>query len=147
MSHSPLHLNKVVSGLTYLAGRVALLWQRAAVRRAQFSAAYEAIDNHRTRTKRPASGGPEDSHLDTSSLHRLREIHRDLDRNNPVIEGLFTMEVDEIIGEGAVIQAKSDDEQWNKTAEALWKEKMIDQPCDRTGRFTFPEFLGLQFQG
>jgi lambda family phage portal protein len=45
------------------------------------------------------------------------------------------------------IQAKSGDEQWDKRAEALWKEAMIDQPCDRTGRFTFPEFLGLQFMG
>ena len=136
-----------MSGINYLAGPLAVPFQKAAIQRAKFSAAYEAIDNHRTRKKRNDQSGPEDSHLDGSSLHQLRDIHRDLDRNNPIVEGLFTMEVDEIIGEGPVIQAKSGDEQWDKKAEALWKEKMIDQPMDRQGRFTFPEFLGLQFMG
>jgi len=136
-----------MSGLNYLAGPLAIPFQRAAIQREKFSAAYEALDNHRTRKKRNDQSGPEDAHLDSSSLHELRDIHRDLDRNNPIVEGLFTMEVDEIIGDGPVIQAKSGDDDWDKKAEDLWKQKMLAQPMDRTGRFTFPEFLGLQFMG
>ena len=135
----------MIAGLKYLAGPVSVFWQQAAMRQAQFSAAYEALDGTRTRKKRNNVTGPEDHQLDTTALHSLRNIHRDYDRNHPIIEALFTMEVDEIIGEGPIIQAKTEDSEWNIRAEALWKEQMCDQPCDRSGRFTFPEFLGLQF--
>jgi lambda family phage portal protein len=134
-----------MSGINYLAGPIALPFQKAQLSRAKFSAAYEAIDKTRLRKKRTSTAGPEDRYLNTASLNGLRDIHRDLDRNNPIIEGLFTMEVDEIIGEGPVLQAKSGDKDWDKEAEKLWREEMVEQPMDRSGRFTFPEFLGLQF--
>lgn len=119
--------------------------KRAYLRRAyQFS--YDAIDGHRTRKKRTSiGGGTGDTHLTENNLFKLREINRELTRNNPLIEGLFETERDGIIGSGPTIQARTEDTKLNAELEAAWKELMLQKPCDVSGRFSFDQFLGVLF--
>jgi len=118
---------------------------KAQLRRLQFRAAYDALDRHRTRKKRFGLGGSADTQLNSGTLDGLREIHRELMRNNPIIKGLLKMERDEIIGAGPTIQARTEDEGWNRAAEQLWQEEMIDKKIDVTGRLNFNRLLRMQF--
>lgn len=114
--------------------------RRAMLRRAhRFS--YDALDQHRTRKKRSITEGTGDLHLTDANLDKLRMICRDLGRNNPLIKGMFRKLATNIIGTATKIQARTEDEGWNKAAEELWKEEMINKPCDVTGRFNLHAFL------
>jgi len=120
---------------------------KAAFRRAQFRAAYEALDQSRIRKKRSGTGGTGDSQLTGSSLSQLREIHRDYMRNNPLIEGMLLTVLDEIFGEEVKVQAQTEDPKWNEQAEQLWQDEMVVKPCDVTGRFNINQAHGLQYLG
>lgn len=116
----------------------------AGLRRHAARFAYDAVKSHRLNTKRSGLGGTADSQLDVFTLDGLREICRELCRNNALISGLLKTERDGIVGDGVDIQARTSDDSedgWNHTAERLWKEDMIDHPCDATGRFNFNEYL------
>jgi len=122
------------------------IWPKHAFDQARYRMAYDAIDGMRTRTKRTNTGGTGDKHLTDSSLDGLREIQRDMMRNNPLVEGLLLLELDEIVGEEyPKIQALTADEGWNKEAEASWKEELVKTPCDVTGRFNVNQLIGLAF--
>jgi lambda family phage portal protein len=116
-----------------------------AYKRLAFRQAYEVLDKHRTRTKRSLAGGTGDITLDEHSLSELREIARDLSRNNPLAIGLLRTERNSIIGSGPKIEARSADEGWNREAEAAFKETMLDSPCDVTGRFNFNKLLKIGY--
>jgi lambda family phage portal protein len=119
---------------------------RIAFERAQYRMAYDAIDGSRTRRKRGSLGGTADTHLCDRSLDGLREIQRDMMRNNPLVEGLLLLEVDEVMGECyPKVQALTDDKGWNKDAEALWNGHMVETPCDVTGRFDVNTLMGLAY--
>lgn len=119
---------------------------RIAYNRRQYRFAYDALDGHRTRRKRTVRGGTGDQHLDETSLSGLREIHRDFMRNNPMVEGLLLLEVDEICGDVyPKIQALTADKVLNKELEYAWRETMIDRPCDITGRFNMCELVGMTY--
>jgi lambda family phage portal protein len=120
---------------------------KAAFRRAQFRAAYEALDQSRIRKKRSGMGGTGDSQLTGANLSQLREIHRDYMRNNPQIEGMLLTALDEIFGEEVKVQAQTDDSSWNEQAEQLWQDEMVNKPCDVTGRFNINQAHGLQYLG
>jgi len=124
---------------------VGIVSPRAAYRRKQYRFAYEALDSHRTRTKRSGLGGTGDSHLTETNLYNLREIHRELMRNNPIVKGLLRMETDQLIGEGPIIQSKTDDKGWNDASETLWAEEMVEKPCDLTGRLNVNECIKNSF--
>ncbi|MHC4617220.1 MAG: phage portal protein [Planctomycetota bacterium] len=118
---------------------------RTAYRRKAYRFGYEAIDRHRTRKKHPAGGGTGDTHLTERSLTELREIARDMSRNNPLANGLLKIERNGIIGSGITAQARTQDDALNNELEAAWKEQMLDQPCDVTGRFNFNQFVRKAF--
>jgi len=118
---------------------------KMALKRKQYQFAYDALDKTRTRRKRIGTGGTADQQLTYSALYQLREISRELMRNNAVVKGLLKTERDGLIGSGVQMQARTDDDKWNQTAEDLWREEMIDQPCDITGRFNFNQYLRIYF--
>jgi len=102
---------------------------------------YDILDKHRTRKKRTLGGGTGDQHLTDANLDKLREICRDLGRNNPLVKGIFRKLATKIVGTDMKIQARTEDEGWNTAAEQLWKEEMVNVPCDVTGRFNIHAFL------
>lgn len=54
-------------------------------------------------------------------LATAREISLQLDRDNGIYSGLIDRAVDNILGEGFGLQARTEDEQFNAAAEALWR--------------------------
>ena len=64
-----------------------------------------------------------------------------MSRNNPLAKGMLKTERDGVIGSKIPVQARSDDSVWNAEAEAIWKEELIDRPCEVTGRFNFIKVL------
>lgn len=118
---------------------------RAAYRRKAYRFGYEILDKHRTRKKRNLTGGTGDTHLDEISLDKLREISRELSRNNALANGLLKIERNGVIGSGPKIQARTDDKNLNIEIEAAWRETMIDAPCDVTERFNFNKFVRTMF--
>jgi len=143
----------MANGSTNLADRVSkkfdkivgIFSPKAMIKRAQFRAAYEALDKHRTRTKRTKSGGTGDTHLTGDNLYELREIQRDFMRNNPIVKGVLKTERDEVAGIGPRIEARTADPGWNTAAEQLWKEQMVETPCDVTGRFNINQIFRMAF--
>ena len=117
----------------------------AALSRARHRFAYEVLDNSQVRKKRSGLAGTGDKHLTANNLGRLREITRDLSRNNPLAKGLLKTERDGVIGSGVKIQARTNDKKFNEKAEKLWTEYMVQQACDVTGRFNFNKLLSTSY--
>ena len=120
---------------------VGVLSPRAAMMRRSYRFGYDILDKHRTRKKRLDMGGTGDWHLSQEKLGKLREICRDLGRNNPLVKGIFRKLATKIVGTQTKIQARTEDESWNTAAEELWKEEMVNVPCDVTGRFNIHAYL------
>ena len=120
---------------------VGVISPRWAMMRKSYRFGYDILDKHRTRKKRSDMGGPGDWHLSEEKLDRLREICRDLGRNNPLVKGIFRKLATKIVGTATKIQARTEDKGWNQAAEQLWKKEMVDRPCDITGRFNVHAFL------
>jgi len=114
---------------------------RRAMLRKSYRFGYDILDRHRTRKKRSDMGGTGDQHLTDTNLAELREICDDLANNNPLVKGIFRKLATKIVGTATMIQARTEDEGWNKGAEQLWKEEMVDVPCDVTGRFNIHAYL------
>jgi lambda family phage portal protein len=90
-------------------------------------------------------GGTGDTQLTEGNLYQLREIHREMLRNNPLAKGLLKTERDGVVGPAITIQARTEDDGFNDEIEAAWKEKMLDSPCDITGRFNFNSLLRMAY--
>lgn len=120
---------------------VGIISPKAAAYRKAARFYYDAVNSSdRLNKKRSGMGGTADTQLDEHSLWKQREICRELGRNNPLVSGLLKTEADGVVGEGVSIQAATDDDGWNEKAEQLWKEEMLDRPCEVTGRFNFNEY-------
>ena len=117
----------------------------AAYKRKACRFAYDAIDGHRTRKKRGKHTGTADRQLTASALTELREIARDLGRNNPIAVGLLRTERNGVIGIGPKIEARTEDDGYNREAEAIWKEEMQDMPCDVKGVSNFSHYIRTAF--
>jgi len=120
---------------------VGVLSPRAAMMRRSYRFGYDVLDKHRLRKKRTLLGGTGDWHLSQEKLDELREICRDLGMNNPLVKGIFRKLATKIVGTETKIQAKTEDEGWNTAVEELWREEMVNVPCDVTGRFNFHAYL------
>ena len=130
---------------TALDDYVGVLSPRAAMMRKSYRFGYDILDKHRTRKKRSDMGGTGDWHLSQEKHDQLREICRDLGRNNPLVKGIFRKLATKVVGTATTIQARTDDKEWNKAAEALWKEEMVNMPCDVTGRFNIHAYLKMLY--
>lgn len=119
---------------------------KRAYERAQYRFAYNILSKSRLHKKRIGLSGTGDNQLTEKNLGELRDICRDLGRNNPVAKGLLKTEAGGVVGSDTVIQAKTEDEGWNSAAETLWRAEMIDSTCDVTGRFNFHNFLNKSFR-
>jgi len=135
--------NRLADGLDRLT--LAVSPKRAYLRRA-YRFAYDALDRSRTQKPRTGLGGSGDAHLTEQALSGLREICRDMGRNNPIVKGLLHTEAKGVVGSETKVEAHTADEGWNEAAERLWKAEMVDQPCDVTGRFNFHKLLNLAYQ-
>ncbi len=113
---------------------------------AQFAASYDVLDRTRLRKKRSTITGTGDVHLTEQALSDLREACRDLGRNNPIIKGMLKVEANGVVGRSTRIEVKSSDKIFNKDAEALWRERLVEQPCEVTGRFGFHKTLRTIFE-
>jgi lambda family phage portal protein len=110
----------------------------------QFAASYDILHGDRSRKGYVKSLlGTGDTHLTEQALSDLREVARDASRNDPVIKGLLETYAEGIVGTELPIQSRGSDEGWNKAREAMWKEQMVDRPCDSSGRFSFPHCIFL----
>lgn len=126
------------------------LFDRAAVTRGfqrsvtEFAASYDILHGDRTRKGLVRSlTGTGDTHLTEQALSDLRETARDASRNDPVVKGLMESYAEGIVGTEVPIQARSSDADWNEAREASWKERMVDRPCELSGRFSFPHVVFL----
>jgi lambda family phage portal protein len=122
---------------------IGLFSPERAFKRKQYRFAYDAIDGTRLRKLRSNIGGTGDTHLTDIALWKLREICRDLERNNPLVKGILRTDRDSVIGSGVRIEAKTQDKDWNQQAEDLFNEWALS--CEVTGRFTFNQFLRLAY--
>jgi len=120
---------------------VGVLSPASALKRAQYRFAYDVLSKHRTHTKRSGTWGFGDQQLDEHTQSELREIARDMSRNNPVIKGMLKTERDGVVGQSAKVQARSGDNKFDEDIEAAWKERMLLSRCDLTGRFNFNQLL------
>lgn len=128
-----------------LDGVVGVFSPKKAFERKQYRFAYDAIVKSRTRKKRVGLGGTGDSHLTESNLYELREICREMCRNNPLVKGLLRTETDGVVGTGVKFQARTEDEGWNDEVEEIWKEEMVETACDVTGRHCINKVFDLCF--
>jgi lambda family phage portal protein len=127
-------------------GPVGILSPSAALRRAQYRMAYEILDGSGQRKQRTKAAGTGDAILTELRLANLRDISRDLVRNNSIVEGMLNTEANDVVGEsGPMIQAATDDKGWNAAAERLWKSTMIDEACDVSGTLNWPAYLWLAY--
>ena len=116
---------------------------QTAFKRRQYRFAYDAIDGTRLRKLRTNIGGTGDTHLTDMALWKLREICRDLERNNPLVKGILRTDRDSVIGSGVRVEAKTQDNDWNQQAEDLFNEWALS--CEITGRFNFNQFLRIAY--
>jgi len=117
-----------------------------ALRRRAAQFAYDALATDRTRSGRRASGKiTAAGGLTDADLETLRDTAIDLSMNNPLVEGILLTEADDVVGTETQIQARSEDEGWNRETEAAFKAECIDQPCDNTGRWNYHQIVHKAF--
>lgn len=114
--------------------------------RKKFAAAYEILNGSRYNNSQPRINTVGGTELTEYNLHQLRDRSRYLSQNNPIAKGILKTEASGVVGSDTSIQAKTADDGWNDEAEALWKEEMIENPCDVTGRYNFHVFLEKAFR-
>ncbi len=124
-----------------LDGMIRAVSPKMAYNRRRYRFAYNILDGSRLRTKRSGAKQGGDQELSERNLDRLREIHRDLATNNPLVKGIFRKLATSIVGTSTRIEAKSEDDGWNRAAEQAVKAEMIDEPFDVTQRFNFHSFI------
>ena len=84
---------------------------RVAIAAAQFG--YDAVASTRLSTRRSGLSGAGDAQLTETPLSTLRNICRDMGRNNPPVKGLLLTEANDVVGTQTTILARSSNEAWN----------------------------------
>ena len=107
---------------------------------------YSPLGNKRLHTKRSGLSGAGDTQLTESALSGLRDIARDMGRNNPIVDGLLQTEADDVVGTRTMVQSRSSNRRWNQDTEGLFREEMVERPCDVTGRFNLPKIVYTAYQ-
>lgn len=142
---TPAHPDLLTRAVDYLVG---LASPRAAIQRRYLrgvQASYRATQTNRMRVTRTGLGGSGERHLDYSTVYRMREYVRELERDNCLVDGILSRGVDNAISTGIHPQARTGSPPWNTKAEGLW-ESWAEDFADVTRQFTFYEFeqLGLR---
>ena len=103
---------------------------------------FDIAQRDRTRRTRTYSVGGADQHADATTLDRLRETSRDLDRNSCLMHGLLDRFVHNVLGESFPFRPNTGDEGWNKAAH----EYMVDRAgptSDVRGLFDWHDRLAV----
>lgn len=121
-------------------------WHAARTRREELH--YNAARTSEYRHDVGGLGGTADAHYAWGmDLWRIRELVRELDRNDPLLGQLVDRGLDNILGAGLVVDPQTGDEDLNTILGDLWKD-WADNPdaCDYSGKFTIDEMerLGLR---
>lgn len=83
---------------------------------------FSATKPSRFKRDRDTSGGSGDDHLNQMTVWELREISRELMRNNGMVKGAVDRLVQNVLGpEGTALQARSDNETQNEEIERDWQ--------------------------
>lgn len=100
----------------------------------QLLTSYTATKPSRQKRDREKRGGSGDDHLNQSTLWELREIGRELDRNNGMVTGALDRLTQNVLGpEGPGLQSRTDDEALNEQIEADFRDWLAND-ADISGR-------------
>lgn len=86
--------------------------------------------------------GPAES-MNNASRATLRARARDLERNNPITNSIIVAIKNNVVATGFNMQARSDNEVFNKRIEALWEEWTHHENCDYTKQQSLDDLLKL----
>ena len=105
---------------------------------------YEAAQHTRKDTAFPWDGPAEG--MNKASRSTLRARARDLERNNPITNSILMAVKNNVVATGFNMQARSDNEVFNKRIEELWEEWCHFENCDYTKRQSLDDLLKLIMQ-
>lgn len=77
---------------------------------------------------------------------RIRARARDLERNSDIEEAIISTFERNVVGSGFQLQAKTDDEEFNKNAQELFTKWQKAKNCDISERFSFFEMQNLSIR-
>ena len=101
---------------------------------------YDVGDNSRLNAKwRVANSSGEFTDRDSRDIIRARA--RDLERNSDMMNGVISAWVRNIIGRGRILQAQTNDKDFNKAVTTLWKRWCKARNCDVTGTQNLNQIL------
>ena len=80
---------------------------------------------------------------DRSYRNTVRARSRDLERNSDLMMAQIHPWVRNVVGKGYVLEAKTDDENFNTAVENLWSKWIKKQNCDVAGTQSFWEFARM----
>jgi len=107
--------------------------------------AYETAKKNRLNRERSTSGGTGDERLDETTLWDLREISRDVDRNNGLAIGIIDRGVENIMGpQGYDLLPKTKNDDLNQAIAEDWLDWL--QIADIRGEFTGWELFSKTFR-
>ena len=81
--------------------------------------------------------------MNKASRATLRARARDLERNNPITNSIIMAIKNNVVSTGFNMQARSDNEIFNKRIEELWEEWTHHENCDYTQRQSLDDLLKL----
>lgn len=98
---------------------------------------YRAATNSRL-DRSVGTGGSADFHLEAGyERDKILQRARQLERDNAIASGILDRAVDNVISTGLTVQARTEDDKWNKTAEGLFAEWSSE--CEVRGLDCFGE--------
>ena len=80
---------------------------------------FDAVSRDRTRRHQSHRGGSADDHLDETTLWRLRELCRAADRQSPLIHGILSRWVDNVLGPTWTFEPRTSSKRFNASAKSL----------------------------
>lgn len=130
-------LDKTISFFSPAAGYRRQAW-RDAMERSNYDAAGIEGANRRWRVINDSA-----NHIDAPERDMIRARARDLERNSDILSSVTSAYNRNVIGKGIQLQARTKDEQFNNTAEELWKEWCKAKNCDVTGEQSLYRILRM----
>lgn len=137
-------LGNAVDGLLYVVSpRMALANRQARAEYERFS--YRNARSDRLRKTRTGLGGSGDKQASAADLWTLRELSRDLDRNNCIASGILDRAEEAIIGSGLPIHFDSGSKLWNEQAELIFWDWWMNE-ADIRGLMSGPQIERTAFR-
>lgn len=115
-------------------------WERMQYRRAL--GGYKAGDQNASRANWQPMIGTGES-INKVSRDRMRARARDAERNSDIANGILLAYQRNVVGRGFNLQARTEDDTFNKAAEKLWRHWSKPENCDLTGQQSLREMLNM----